>query len=129
MKSQLAYEELKAAKEAEIAAAQEQVTTKTQELATAEEKKALAEQDKADTMASLDADQKYLVNLKEKCALTDKEFEERLKTRQLEMQAVSKAMGVLTSDDAMDTFSSTFSFMQRASVATLKSKRRTDASE
>merc|ERR1719506_1677673 len=111
-KSQVAYEELKAAKEAEIAAAQEQVTTKTQELATAEEKKALAEQDKADTMESLDADQKYLVNLKEKCALTDKEFEERLKTRQLEMQAVSKAMAVLTSDDAMDTFSSALGFIQ-----------------
>merc|ERR1719313_571389 len=128
-KSQLAYEELKAAKEAEIAAAQEQVKTKTQELATTKEKKAQAEQDKADTMETLDADQKYLVNLKEKCALTDKEFEERLKTRQLEMQAVSKAMGVLTSDDAMDTFSSTFSFMQRASVTNLKSKRRADASK
>merc|ERR1719310_2440360 len=128
-KSQAAYEELKAAKEAEIAAAQEQVTTKTQELATTKEKKAQAEQDKADTMATLDADQKYLVNLKEKCALTDKEYEERLKTRQLEMQAVSKAMGVLTSDDAMDTFSSTFSFIQKESSANLKSKRRADASQ
>merc|ERR1719335_1029126 len=129
MKSQLAYEELKAAKEAEIAAAEEQVKTKTEELATTKEKKAEAEQDKADTMESLDADQKYLVNSKEKCALTDKEFEERLKTRQLEMQAVSKAMAVLTSDDAMDTFSSTFSFMQRASVTNMKSKRKADASK
>merc|ERR1719359_712189 len=128
-KSQAAYEELKAAKEAEIAAAKEQVQTKTQELAATEEKKAQAEQDKADTMESLDADQKYLANLKEKCALTDKEFEERLKTRQLEMQAVSKAMGVLTSDDAMDTFSSTFSFLQKESVANLKSKRRANASK
>jgi len=125
--SQLAYEELKAAKEAEIAAAQEQVATKTQELATAEEKKALAEQDKADTMESLSADQKYLVNLKEKCSLTDKEFEERLKTRQLEMQAVSKAMAVLSSDDAKDLFSSTFSFVQKG--ADVKSKRRADASK
>jgi len=128
-KSQAAYEELKAAKEAEIAAAQEQVTTKTAELATTKEKKAAAEQDKADTMESLDADQKYLVNLKEKCALTDKEYEERLKTRQLEMQAVSKAMAVLTSDDAMDLFSSTFSFLQKESMANLKSKRRTNASK
>merc|ERR1719379_1952992 len=127
-KSQLAYEELKAAKEAEIAAAQEQVKTKTQELATTKEKKAQAEQDKADTMETLDADQKYLVNLKEKCALTDKEFEERLKTRKLEMQAVSKAMAVLTSDDAMDTFSSTFSFVQKSSMTNMKSKRKADAS-
>jgi len=61
--------------------------------------------------------------------LTDKEFEERTKTRQLEMQAVSKAMAVLTSDDAADLFSSTFSFVQRESVANMKSKRRTDASQ
>merc|ERR1719453_1799549 len=128
-KSQAAYEELKAAKEAEIAAAQEQVKTKTQELAATKEKKAQAEQDKADTMETLDADQKYLVNLKEKCSLTDKEFEERLATRKLEMQAVSKAMAVLTDEDAMDTFSSTFSFVQKASVTNLKSKRRADASK
>jgi len=70
-----------------------------------------------------------LINLKEKCALTDKEFEERTKTRQLEMQAVGKAMAVLTSDDAADLFSSTFSFVQRESVANMKSKRRTDASQ
>merc|ERR1719160_15536 len=128
-KSQAAYEELKAAKEAEIAAAEEQVKTKTEELATAKEKKAAAETDKEETMESLDADQKYLVNLKEKCSLTDKEYEERLKTRQLEMQAVSKAMAVLTSDDAMDTFSSTFSFIQKESMTNLKSKRRADASK
>merc|ERR1719453_2106374 len=128
-KSQAAYEELKAAKEAEIAAAQEQVTTKTGELAATKEKKAAAETDKEETMESLAADEKYLVNLKEKCALTSKEYEERLATRQLEMQAVSKAMAVLTSDDAMDLFSSTFSFMQRESMSNLQSKRRTKASK
>merc|ERR1719326_2195174 len=128
-KSQAAYEELKAAKEAEIAAAQEQVTTKTGELATTKEKKAAAETDKEETMESLAADEKYLVNLKEKCALTSKEYEERLATRQLEMQAVSKAMAVLTDEDAMDTFSSTFSFIQRESTANLKSKRRATASK
>merc|ERR1719265_3023843 len=128
-RSQAAYEELKAAKEAEIAAAKEQVETKTQELATTKEKKAAAEQDKEETIESLDADQKYLVNLKEKCALTDKEFEERLKTRQLEMQAVSKAMAVLSSDDATDLFSSTFNpaFLQRESKA--KSTKRVEASK
>jgi len=127
-KSQAAYEELKAAKEAEIAAAEEQVKTKTEELATTKEKKAQAEQDKADTMETLDADQKYLVNLKEKCSLTDKEFEERLKTRQLEMAAVNKAIAILTSDDAMDLFSSTFSFVQQG-AAILKSQRRAFASK
>merc|ERR1719487_565775 len=123
-KSQAAYEELKAAAE------QEQVTTKTGELAATKEKKAAAETDKEETMESLAADEKYLVNLKEKCALTSKEYEERLATRQLEMQAVSKAMGVLTSEDAMDTFSNTFSFVQTSqSMTNLKSKRRANASK
>merc|ERR1719163_2557903 len=47
--------------------------------------------------------------LKEKCSLTDKEWEERQKTRQLEMEAVTKALAVLTADDAHDTFTRTFS--------------------
>merc|ERR1719210_3113806 len=46
--------------------------------------------------------------LKEKCQMTDKEWEERQKTRQLEMQAVSKALAVLSGDDAHDLFSRTF---------------------
>jgi len=70
-----------------------------------------------------------LMNLKEKCALTDKEFEERLKTRQLEMQACSKAMAVLSSDDAHDLFSSTFSFVQTSTMKNLKSQTRIDASK
>jgi hypothetical protein len=126
--NQKAYEELKAAKENEIAAAQEQVTTKTGELATTDEKNAQAKQDREDTTEALSADEKYLMNLKEKCQMTDQEFEERLKTRQLEMQAVSKAMAVLTSDDAMDTFSNTFGFLQITSKVNLKSSKRTDAS-
>merc|ERR1719409_1368744 len=46
--------------------------------------------------------------LKEKCAMTDQEWEERTKTRQLEMGAVSKAMAILSSDDAHDLATRTF---------------------
>merc|ERR1740120_271291 len=46
--------------------------------------------------------------LKEKCQMTDKEWEERQKTRQLEMEAVSKALAVLSGDDAHDLFTRTF---------------------
>merc|ERR1711981_628295 len=50
----------------------------------------------------------------EKCSMTDSEWEERQKTRQLEMEACSKALAVLSSDDAHDLFTKTFnpSFMQ-----------------
>jgi hypothetical protein len=117
MANQKAYEELKEAKEAEIAAGQAQVDKKTQELATTDEKNAQAKQDIEDTKASLSADEQFLMMLKEKCSMTDKEWEERQKTRQLEMEAVSKALAVLSSDDAHDLFTKTFnpSFVQKDS--------------
>merc|ERR1719169_46771 len=129
MENQKAYEDLKAAKEEEIAAGQEQIETKTQELATTDEKLANDKQDIEDTRASLSADEKFLMNLKEKCAMTDSEWEERQKTRQEEMAAVSKALAVLSSDDAHDLFTKTFNpaaFLQKASAT--ESKNRADAS-
>merc|ERR1719191_1080905 len=130
MANQKAYEDLKAAKEAEIAAGQAQIDTKTQELADTDEKLAMAKQDIEDTRASLAADEQFLMMLKEKCAMTDKEWEERQKTRQEEMEAVSKALAVLSSDDAHDLFTRTFNpaaLLQKAS--TTDSKNRADASK
>merc|ERR1719236_226377 len=106
--NQKAYEDMKAAKEEEIAAGQAQLETKTQELATTDEKLAQSKQDLEDTRASLSADEKFLMMLKEKCAMTDQEWEERQKTRQEEIEAVSKALAVLSSDDAHDLFTKTF---------------------
>merc|ERR1712060_629377 len=127
--AQKAYEELKVAKEAEIAAGQEQIDTKTQELATTDENNAQSKQDIEDTKASLSADEQFLMMLKEKCQMTDKEWEERQKTRQSEMQAVSQALAILSGDDAHDLFTRTFNpaLLQRASTAT--SDRRKQASE
>jgi len=126
--NQKAYEELKAAKEEEIAAGQEQVDTKTQELADTDEKLAQSKQDIEDTRKSLSADEEFLMMLKEKCQMTDKEWEERQATRQLEMEACSKALSVLSSDEAHDLFTRTFnpSFVQEA--ATKVSDRRSKAS-
>merc|ERR1712073_103654 len=108
MENQKAYEDLKAAKEAEIAAGQEQIDKKTSELADTDEKNAQAKEDIEDTKKSLSADEEFLMMLKEKCSMTDKEWEERKKTRQLEMEAVSKALAVLSGDDAHDLFTRTF---------------------
>merc|ERR1712032_553004 len=106
--NQKAYEELKAAKEAEIAAGKEQIETKTQELSDTNEALAQAKEGLIDTQNSLSADEQFLRMLKEKCSLTDKEWEERQKTRQLEMEAVSKALAILSGDDAHDLFTRTF---------------------
>merc|ERR1719504_512708 len=129
MANQKAYEDLKAAKEEEIAAGQAQIDTKTQELADTDEKNAQAKEDLEDTKASLSADEEFLMMLKEKCSMTDSEWEERQKTRQLEMEACSKALAVLSTDDAHDLFTKTFNpaFLQKEN--SLHSERRSQASK
>merc|ERR1712054_641423 len=112
-----------------IAAGQTQIDTKTQELADTDEKNAQAKEDIADTRASLSADEQFLMMLKKKCQMTDQEWEERQKTRQLEMEACSKALAILSGDDAHDLFTRTFNpaFVQE-SVA-VSSDRRAQASK
>merc|ERR1719265_2122708 len=80
-------------------------------------------------MNTLAADQKFLAMLKEKCAMFDQEFELRQKTRQEEIQAVSKAMAVLSGDDAHDLFTKTFNpaFVQMSAVR--HSARRSEAAK
>jgi len=127
--NQKAYEDLKAAKEAEIAAGQAQIDTKTQELADTDEKLAQAKEDIEDTRNSLAADEQFLMMLKEKCQMTDKEWEERQKTRQLEMEAVSKALAILSGDDAHDLFTKTFNPALLQEESSIQSKRRVQASK
>merc|ERR1719488_233027 len=129
MENQKAYEDLKAAKEAEIQAGQEQIETKTQELADTDEKLAQSKQDIEDTRNSLAADQRFLMDLKEKCQMTDQEWEERQKTRQEEMAAVSKALAILSSDDAHDLFTKTFNPALLQKASSLHSMRRAQASK
>merc|ERR1719310_1389173 len=103
------------------------ISEKTQNLADADEKNAQAKEDLSDTKKSLKADEEFLAGLKEQCGSMDSEWEQRQKTRQLEMEACSKALALLTSDDAHDLFSKTFSFLQTQSAA--ESKHRTEASK
>jgi len=103
-----AFQELKAAKEEEISAGQDQIDAKTQENADADEKLAQNKEDLEDTKKTLGEDEAFLAMLKEKCSTTDAEWEERTKTRQLEMEACSKALAVLSSDEAHDLFTKTF---------------------
>jgi len=128
MSNQKAYEELKAAKNDEIAAGQQQVEAKTEELSDTDEKLARSKEDIEDTRKTLAADEEFLSMLKDKCSVTDKEWEERQKTRQQEMEAVSKALAVLSSDDAHDTFTRTFSSSFIQQLSSISSRRRDEAS-
>merc|ERR1712045_128024 len=87
-----------------------------------------AKEDIKDTKKSLSADEQFLMMLKEKCAMTDKEWEERQKTRQLEMEAVSKALAILSGDDAHDLFTRTFNPALVQSESSVHSARRSQAS-
>merc|ERR1712216_330927 len=127
--NQKAYEDVKAAKEEEIAAGQAQIDTKTQELADTDQKLAQAKEDIADTRASLSADEQFLMMLKEKCQMTDQEWEERQKTRQLEMEACSKALAILSGDDAHDLFTRTFNPALMQETNSIHSDRRKQASK
>merc|ERR1712032_1743378 len=116
------------AQKEEMAAGQAQIDTKTQELADTDEKLAQAKEDIEDTRNSLAADEKFLMMLKEKCQMTDKEWEERQKTRQLEMEAVSKALAILSGDDAHDLFTRTFNPALLQEESSVQKKRRAQAS-
>lgn len=122
-----AYKELKAAKEDMIAAGQSQIDEKTQQKAAAEAKIAADKEAIADTSASLSADEKYLAMLKDKCSTTDAEWEERQKTRAGEMEAISKALAILNTDEAHDLFTKTFNAAFVQKQASMHSTRRAQA--
>merc|ERR1719272_1003029 len=123
-----AFQDLKTAKEAEIAAGQDQADSKAQQFADTNDELAQDKQELIDTNKSLDEDELFLKNLKEEREINDKEWTQRKKERVLEMEATSGALAVLSSDDAHDLFTKTFnpSFLQtdmqsdrRAQVAKL----------
>merc|ERR1719329_349316 len=123
MNKQSSYDQVKAAKSAEIQAGQNQIDKKTEELAQTDEANAQAKQDLKYTKANLSADEEFLMMLKKLCAKVDAEYEARTKERNMEMEACSKALAVLSSDEAHDMFTKTFNFLQTSS----KSSRRADA--
>jgi len=102
------FAQLKQSKEQQIEAGQARADNKTQEKADADNSNSEAKQQLDDTRNTLSADEQFLMNLKQKCALTDKEWESRQKTRQEEIVAVGEAIKILAADDANDTFSKTF---------------------
>jgi hypothetical protein len=112
-KAQEEFEQLKSAKTEEINSGVALVKSKSQSLAKTNAALSEAKEDRSDTDEALTADQKFLMDLKERCANADKEWASRSKTRTLEIQAVSEAISILASDDSHDTFASTFSFVQK----------------
>merc|ERR1711924_523536 len=109
-----AYAELKAAKEVELSAANEQLDAKEAQSAQAAQNAAQAAADLKNTKATLEADTKFLADLKEKCANMDAEFAARKKVRAEEITAVGETLAILTSDESRDAFGKTGSLIQEA---------------
>ena len=98
----------------------------SKEMALAENGKLLtdAKENMADAETSLDADSKFLKQVIEMCGQMDTHFEERIKTRNLELSAIGEALKMLTADDARDLFTSTLgSFVQLRSLRRVRSAR------
>merc|ERR1719359_2099234 len=102
-----AYSDLKAGKDDEIAANEEQKDTKEAQAADTVEKLAQAKEDLVSSTATLESDEKFLADLKERCSNMDAEFAARKKMRTLEMAAVAQALSILTTDDAREQFDAT----------------------
>jgi len=117
-----AYEDMKKAKTDEISSGKTQLDTKTQQLADTDEKNARSKQDLEDTQSTLEQDTVFLASLKTNCQDVDADFAERRKTRTMEIEAVGKALGFLTSDEAHDLFTLTFNFVQKQSVADIQKR-------
>lgn len=103
------YEELKAAKDEEIATGKKTQTEIDSDLAKFTEKHALAVQELEETQAQLKLDKEFLATLTKKCSESEEEFEARLKSRTDEMVAVDDTIKILNSDEAFANFGKTVS--------------------
>merc|ERR1719487_772795 len=115
-KSVTEFGELKEAKTSEILAGEKMIKEKTALLGKTKVQLAEAKEDLEDTTGAMEADQAFLVDLKERCTVSDKEWEERSKTRALEIAAVGETIKILTDDDAHDLLEGTLSFLQLSST-------------
>merc|ERR1719235_2182458 len=91
------------------ALAESEKITMAKEMKAADNEKAKADAVEllAATKEGLDADTKFLLELREICASQDKEYAARTEMRQQEIKAVGEALGVLADDDAKDLASKT----------------------
>jgi len=120
-----AFTRLKAAKEAEIAAATAQKDMKEKELADLLAKAATAKEDLAATEEAKAADEELLANTKKSYEEETIAYEARSKVRGEEVVALGEALKILTEDDARDLFGKTMgdSFLQTSASASMKMER------
>ena len=106
------FEDLRAAKKAEIKAGEAQVEAKKTERAETNEEHAQKKRAIKDTEALMGADLSFVDDVKKQCAEMDADWDERQKIRAAEAEGIAKAIEILDADDAHANFAKTFSFLQ-----------------
>jgi len=110
--AEVAFQQLRAAKLAEIAVASSQKAQKEAALADLLDKAAKATSEKEAMEEALAADQAFLLTLEKNCKEEDEEYKQRLAVRTEEIRALSEALKILTDDDGRDLYAKTMSFAQ-----------------
>jgi len=101
------FEQLKAAKNQEVAAASGAIETKTARAGDLAVAKVTSANSLEDAQEELAETQKYLAQLKVSCEAQSKAWTARKAGRAEEVAAISEAIGVLNDDDALDIFKKT----------------------
>mmetsp|Transcript_49409 Transcript_49409/g.92398 ORF Transcript_49409/g.92398 Transcript_49409/m.92398 type:complete len:776 (-) Transcript_49409:105-2432(-) len=127
MQSAKAFKELAAAKAEQISSGKAKLDELEESHAANSKALSDAKEELQDTRDTRSADVEFLRNLKVTCQDLDRQFEDRTKTRSLELAAVSEAIDILTEDDASELMRKTVSLLQEGSETRLLRARRQKA--
>jgi septal ring factor EnvC (AmiA/AmiB activator) len=122
------FNEMMVAKKKEIAAAQKAIEEKLKRVGDIAVEIAQMKNDLTDTEEALLEDKAFLADLEKNCAKKKAEWDERVKTRALELAALADTIKILNDDDALELFKKTLpsasaSFVQMAQTTADKRAR------
>merc|ERR1719305_740112 len=122
------FEELSAAKAAEIASATSAIESKTKRSGEVAVEVVQTKDDLEDTNAEVAETEAFLGDLGKQCAEKKSEWSERCKMRAEEVSAISEAIKVLNDDDALDLFKKAVPSMVQTGMQFLQSRTGTTKS-
>eukprot|EP00933_Yihiella_yeosuensis_P035269 TRINITY_DN2878_c0_g3_i2.p1 TRINITY_DN2878_c0_g3~~TRINITY_DN2878_c0_g3_i2.p1 ORF type:complete len:663 (-),score=236.39 TRINITY_DN2878_c0_g3_i2:69-2057(-) len=120
------YTDLKEAKDEEIAAGIAAIEKKKVQKAEADDERTQKQFEIKDMQKVLANDIEFAAEVIAKCKVMDKEYNERVATRNEEVKAIKKAIEVLDSDEAHDSFAESLpkSFLQESSISAVEQSQR-----
>jgi len=101
------YDELKSAKEKQIAALTSELREKVSRVSSQKAVLAETKENHEDATAALAADETYIAELKQSCKDKSAEFDQNTRDRNIEIQAIGEAVKILNEDSALDLFKKT----------------------